>query len=634
MRPLLCTVLAVLVAASPAAAQAVPTLEGDFLVGTDTNAGDLLGYCSAAADVPAAPPAGGLPSAGPLAVGSAPGLQDNPLYVFRSSDSGWAQAQRLVPAEGGLFGLACAVSADGVLLAVGAPGRESAPATPGNPGTAHIFRYDATTGTWGDERVLRAADLPASRLFGQSVALDRDGLGTDATEERLLAGGGHDAWMMRRANVEDSAWTEEARLRPEGNDTFSGLGVEWGAPHQRAAVVHGSDGIWRAMAGGPYTLGGTFRGSAYLWRLDTASGSWVREGRFVGASNGTCLGHSVALAEAAGVWLAAAGATQSCVGGGIGTGYVVIWRLEGEAWVEEARLLVPPEADLTKFGWAVALTAHGGRAVLVAAARARVSPASPPPGAFAFEREAEPGGEVTWRTVAKLSTATAASPNGGILSVGASGRWAVAGNDIDDTAGASAGAVYAYDLTGVLTAGEPGPVPAALALAAPAPHPVRGAARLSYSLPVASDVRLILYDALGRSVWRHAAPARPAGAHEVVLDAGTLAAGVRAAAGGRRRGGGETSGGGGVVECTDSCTLALRLVAGAGAAASHSGGKPKRARLKGRYMERARAVEAERDALASGDAGTVAEHAAYALTLVSQLPRAYAQADLEGRSWV
>jgi len=72
----------------------------------------------------------------------------------------------------------------------------------------------------------------------------------------------------------------------------------------------------------------------------------------------------------------------------------------------------------------------------------------------------------------------------------------------------------------------PGAAPAELALAAPAPNPARNHSILRYALPEASDVRLVLYDALGRAVWRHAAPAQPAGAHAVALDAGALAAGV------------------------------------------------------------------------------------------------------------
>jgi len=517
--------LLALLVASTAAAQGVPTLEGERLVGTDTEKGDLLGYCAAVADVPSAPPASGLPVPGPLAVGSAPGLQDNPLYIFQTSNGEWRQAQRIVPEQGGLFGLACAASADGVLLVVGAPGRETPPATPGNPGTAHVFRYDATTATWVDEAVIRVADLPASPRFGQSVDVARDGPGTAATEERLISIGGHDAWMLRRANAPDSVWTQEARLQPEGNDTFSGLGVEWGAPFQRAAVVRGSDGVWRAMAGSPYTLGGTYRGSAYIWRLDSMSGSWAREARFVGPSNGTCLGHSVALAEVGGVWLAAAGATQWCVGGGVGSGYVMVWHLEDGEWVEAVRLPQPDSTGLG-FGSNIALAAsRGGRGVLAVAPDLH-APGTGPSGVYVYELVADVEGTGTWTYVARLSTATAATPIGAGWSVAVRGATAAVGHDGEDTAGTNAGALFVYDLTSVLTAGEPHPVPTAISLDAPAPNPVHGTTRLSYALPAASDVRLTLYDAIGRLVWRRDEVGRPAGTHSVDLDASALAAGV------------------------------------------------------------------------------------------------------------
>ena len=73
---------------------------------------------------------------------------------------------------------------------------------------------------------------------------------------------------------------------------------------------------------------------------------------------------------------------------------------------------------------------------------------------------------------------------------------------------------------------EPGTVPTELALATPAPNPVRDGALLRFALPESADVNLVLYDALGRAVWRHEAPAQSAGGHEVALDAGALAAGV------------------------------------------------------------------------------------------------------------
>ena len=57
------------------------------------------------------------------------------------------------------------------------------------------------------------------------------------------------------------------------------------------------------------------------------------------------------------------------------------------------------------------------------------------------------------------------------------------------------------------------------ALAPPAPDPVRGAARFEFSLPVAGEVRLELFDLQGRHVRTLAAAAFPAGRHARTWDA-------------------------------------------------------------------------------------------------------------------
>lgn len=86
--------------------------------------------------------------------------------------------------------------------------------------------------------------------------------------------------------------------------------------------------------------------------------------------------------------------------------------------------------------------------------------------------------------------------------------------------------------------------PSALALAAPSPNPVRGAASLRFTLPAAASVRLAIHDAQGRLVRVLAEGERQAGAHAVTWD-GRDASGSPLAAGlyfARLRAGGETRG--------------------------------------------------------------------------------------------
>lgn len=91
---------------------------------------------------------------------------------------------------------------------------------------------------------------------------------------------------------------------------------------------------------------------------------------------------------------------------------------------------------------------------------------------------------------------------------------------------------------GLVTArDEPGPAAPVLALGAVYPNPAVDAATLTYVLGRAADVRVSVYDALGRRVAHVAAGPRPAGTHAVRLDASGWADGVYVAvveAGGRR----------------------------------------------------------------------------------------------------
>jgi hypothetical protein len=76
------------------------------------------------------------------------------------------------------------------------------------------------------------------------------------------------------------------------------------------------------------------------------------------------------------------------------------------------------------------------------------------------------------------------------------------------------------------TPGEPGPADAALALRPPAPNPARGAVRLTADLAAPADLRLEVFDVLGRRVAVVAEGPAPAGRSAWDWDAGGLPAGV------------------------------------------------------------------------------------------------------------
>jgi endonuclease/exonuclease/phosphatase family metal-dependent hydrolase len=87
--------------------------------------------------------------------------------------------------------------------------------------------------------------------------------------------------------------------------------------------------------------------------------------------------------------------------------------------------------------------------------------------------------------------------------------------------------VYArFDFAPVTTAAEDGALPQTFALHAPYPNPFRDATTLTYALPEPADVRLEVFDALGRRVATVAEGARAAGTHEVRFVERDLAPGL------------------------------------------------------------------------------------------------------------
>ncbi len=80
--------------------------------------------------------------------------------------------------------------------------------------------------------------------------------------------------------------------------------------------------------------------------------------------------------------------------------------------------------------------------------------------------------------------------------------------------------------TSTLVAGADASLPTHVELSSPAPNPARGVTRIGYALPRASDVRITVYDATGRLVQTLVSGTRPAGTHDVRLDASALPSGL------------------------------------------------------------------------------------------------------------
>ena len=77
-----------------------------------------------------------------------------------------------------------------------------------------------------------------------------------------------------------------------------------------------------------------------------------------------------------------------------------------------------------------------------------------------------------------------------------------------------------------MTDAEGGPAGETITLGSARPNPVADAAKMPFTLEVASDVQVSVYDLLGRQVAQLADRSFGAGAHELSLDASDLSAGT------------------------------------------------------------------------------------------------------------
>jgi hypothetical protein len=231
------------VAASPRAAPPVGTQLSE-LKGSDTVAGDYLGYSVAIS--------------GTSAVVGAPGYAGHAgrAYVFTKTGAGWKQAAELKgsdTAAGDYFGYSVAIS--GTTAIVGAPG------------LARAYVFTKTGAGWKQAAELKGSDTVVGDAFGDSVAIS----GTSA-----VAGADGHAKAAGRAYVftkTGAGWKQAAELK--GSDTVAGdLFGGFGGHLGDERIVVGASGHAKA-AGRAYVFtktGAGWKQAAELKGSDSVAG--------------------------------------------------------------------------------------------------------------------------------------------------------------------------------------------------------------------------------------------------------------------------------------------------------------------------------------------------------------------------
>lgn len=349
-----------------------------YVKASNTDAGDMFGTPALSAD------------GNTLAVGAsreASGSEDDPsdnsaessgaVYVYtRSAEGVWSQEAYLksaTPDEGGYFGLAVSLSADGNTLAVGVP--------LSGAGAVQVFQREA--GAWQRHSVITASGGEQGDVLGVSVALSADGatLATGAIYEDGGTAGingdeadnsAENAGAIYVFSLSGSEWQQEAYLKPDNpdaDDNFGGRLALSGNGLVLAAGVDEEDSSATGINGDGTDNSADEAGAAYVFVR--SGGGWMQDA-YIKATNtgaGDEFGAAVALNQDGSV-LAVGSEAESGSGTGLAgdpeddsafaSGAAYVFRRGSDGWEQQAYVKASnTDDDEDDFGTNLGLSADG-----------------------------------------------------------------------------------------------------------------------------------------------------------------------------------------------------------------------------------------------------------------------------------
>lgn len=335
---------------------------------------------------------------------------------------------KLLPGDGDSgdrFGESVSVS-DGIAVA-GAPrdddnGHES--------GSAYVFRLHPLFGNWYQEFKLLPADGDAGNTFGESVAVCGDLILVGAPRDDDNGDKSGSAYVFRY-DPDSESWLQETKLLP--GDGVADARFGW------SVALRGDV----ALVGAPSDDdNGVDSGSAYVFRYDPGSESWLEEDKLVPADGAPdhYFGISVALSNDTGTdGNAALVGSYLDTGNGTVCGSAYVFRFDPgtETWSEEAELYPADGETEDYFGWSVAISADTALIGAPYDGDAGYRSGS----AFAFRRDPGTG---TWQEEAKLLPAAGAAEDGFGISVSLDCGDALIGAPWSDGADDDTGSAYLF----------------------------------------------------------------------------------------------------------------------------------------------------------------------------------------------
>jgi hypothetical protein len=329
------------------------------------------------------------------------------------------------------FGYSVSINADGTKVIIGAYLAD--PGDTINAGAAYIFKYNGST--WSQEAKLAASDKVAGDYFGYSVSINADGtkvvIGAYGADPDGITQAGA-AYIFK---YNGSTWSQEAKLVASdkvANDYF-GYSVSINADGTKVVIC-----VYQADPDGISNAG-----AAYIFKYNGST--WLQEAKLVASDKADYdyFGRSVSInADGTKVVIGAYAADPDGISA---AGAAYIFKYNGSAWIQEAKLVASDKAYSDLFGASVSINADGTK-VVIGASNADPSGISDAGSAYIFKYNGS-----VWIQEVKLVASDKAASNyfGASVSINADGTKVVIGAYYASPNGIiTAGAAYIFKYNG------------------------------------------------------------------------------------------------------------------------------------------------------------------------------------------
>ena len=418
-------------------------------------------------------------------------------WVYTRSGDVWSQqGSKLVGTDAvgsARQAISVAISADGNTAIVGGIFDSS------SAGAAWVFARSG--GVWSQQGSKLVGSGSAGHAgLGASVALAADGntaiIGGDFDDNHTGAG-----WVFTRSG---GVWSQQG-------SKLVGTGAV-GRAEQGAAVSVSGDGNTAILGG--YADSGDV-GAA--WVFIRSGGVWSQQGsKLVGTGAAGIARQGVSVSVSS-------DGNTTVVGGYLDsnfTGAAWVFTRSGGVWSQQGSKLAGSDAERGDFGviqgYSVAVSGDGNTAILGGYLDSNFTGA-----AWMFTRS---GG--VWSQLGNKLVGTGAAgkaEQGVSVALSADGNTAIVGGFADDN---SAGAAWVYARAVTDVRELDGEVPLQFGLAQNFPNPFNPTTIIRFELPASANVRLSLFDLLGREAAVIVNERKNAGVYEVIFDGSNLATGV------------------------------------------------------------------------------------------------------------